>query len=76
LKQDTHYQDWCNQIKESLSKAYLRFEKLNSLDQDVILSLEPGADFNRISIGSPAITDDNQLITVLGFQTKSNGDNL
>ena len=34
---------------------------------DLLFALEPGADFNRISIGSTAVTDDNQLVTVLGF---------
>ena len=50
-----------------LTDAYLHIETLSNVDRDLVFALEPGADFNRISIGSTAVTDDNQLVTVLGF---------
>ena len=68
MSQESQYASWCAQIKEALTNAYLNIETLSNVDRDLVFALEPGADFTRVSIGSAAITDNNQLITVLGFQ--------
>lgn len=65
---DSHYVDWSKQINATLKKACLEIESLNNTERDVVFCLISGADFNRISIGSLATTEANQLMTVLGYR--------
>jgi hypothetical protein len=46
----------------------LRLEHLSHAERDVVLCLIPGADFSRMSIGTLAKTEENQLMTVLGYR--------
>jgi hypothetical protein len=65
---ENHYPQWSKQINDSLTKVCLDMKNLRASDRELVFSLITGADFNRISIGSLATTEADQLMTVLGYR--------
>lgn len=59
--------DWNSTIKNAMVNAFNSLEKLSQAEQDALFAIQIGADFTRISIGNPAITNQKQLIVVLGY---------
>ena len=48
---------------------------MSAAEEDALFAIQVGADFTRISIGNPAITNQKQLIIVLGYsETDITGD--
>lgn len=72
LKQsETCYKDWSKQLKEAITLACLNIEKLSETERDVLFSIILGADFFRVSAGCCVSTETKQLMSVLGYKTKS-----
>lgn len=59
--------DWNSTIRSAIINAFNSLEKLSQAEQDALFAIQIGADFTRISIGNPAITNQKQLIVVLGY---------
>jgi hypothetical protein len=50
-----------------LIAGFTKLDTLSAAEEDALFAIQVGADFTRISIGNPAITNQKQLIIVLGY---------
>jgi hypothetical protein len=60
---------WSRALKEEIAKALKSIETLPVDEADGILSLMPGGEFGGITAGGHALTNKDQVVTVLGYST-------
>jgi hypothetical protein len=58
---------WKTEIRQALIAGFTKLDTLSAAEEDALFAIQVGADFTRISIGNPAITNQKQLIIVLGY---------
>ncbi len=71
--QKDHYADWSNQIQEGIVAALLTCDTLSPAESDVSFCLVQ-ADFFRLSRGTPSVSEENKLLTVLGYRLPPEGE--
>jgi hypothetical protein len=60
---------WCEYIREEITDALLNIENLSLAESDVVLSLLPGGEYGGMTAGEPAMTSENETVTILGYSS-------
>jgi len=61
--------DWSKQVKEEITNALLTVESLPVPEADAVLSLLPGGEYGGVTAGDPALTSNDEVVTVLGYSS-------
>lgn len=60
---------WGTQVKTEITDALLTIETFSIQEMDIVMSLLPGGEYGGMTSGQPAITNDNQTVTILGYSS-------
>lgn len=60
---------WATHIKEEITNALLNIESYSIQEMDIVLSLLPGGEYGGMTSGQPAITNQNETVTILGYSS-------
>jgi hypothetical protein len=60
---------WAQLLTKETTAALLTIDKLKMDEADVVLSLVPGGEFGAITAGDPALTSNDETVTILGYSS-------
>lgn len=61
--------DWSSQIKQEVTNAIMQIESLPIPESDAVFSLLPGGEYGGMTAGDPALTSNDELVTILGYSS-------